>query len=69
MKPSAIFINTSRGEIIDQKALYETLEQNKIFGAGIDVTTPDRLDLDHELLTLNNLIITPHIGGADSYSR
>jgi glyoxylate reductase len=69
MKPSTIFINTSRGEIIDQKALYETLQENKIFGAGIDVTNPDRLDQDHELFNCNNLIITPHIGGADSYSR
>lgn len=47
MKPTSIFINTSSGDLIDQKALYEVLNANSIFGAGLDTTNPEPLDIDH----------------------
>lgn len=69
MKSNAVLINTSRGTLVDQHALYECLEANVIRGAGLDVTSPEPLPLDSPLLTLSNCIILPHIGSADVDTR
>ncbi|MBI2865461.1 MAG: D-glycerate dehydrogenase [Chloroflexi bacterium] len=69
MKASAILINTSRGSLVDQKALYEALREGKIAGAGIDVTEVEPIPLDDPLLNLNNVVITPHIGSASHSTR
>lgn len=61
MKPSAFLINTSRGGVIDEKALYTALIQGYIAGAGLDVTDPEPPDLDNPLLQLENVIISPHL--------
>jgi phosphoglycerate dehydrogenase-like enzyme len=63
MKPSAYFINVSRGGLVDQDALVKVLKEKKIRGAGLDVTTPEPLPKDHPLWTCPNLVITPHNSG------
>jgi len=62
MKPDAYIVNTSRGPIIQEKALIEALKAEKIAGAGIDVYDIEPLPQDHPFLTLTNTVITPHIG-------
>lgn len=69
MKKSAILINTSRGAIINPNALYKALSSGEIAGAAIDVTEPEPIPTDSPLLTLDNLIITPHIGSASLQTR
>lgn len=69
MKNNCIFINTARGGVVDQKALYEALKSKQIMAAGLDVTTPEPLPLDDPLLTLDNVVILPHIGSADINTR
>jgi phosphoglycerate dehydrogenase-like enzyme len=63
MKPSAYFINVSRGGLVDQKALVKALTEKRIRGAGLDVTTPEPLPPDHALWTCPNLVISPHNSG------
>ena len=62
MKPDALFINTSRGPIVDEAALIDVLEKRKIGGAGLDVFDEEPLPLDHPFRRLDNVLITPHIG-------
>ncbi len=62
MKRSAVFINVSRGVVVDQDALVAALSSNQIAAAGLDVTTPEPLPRDHPLLSLSNVTITPHWG-------
>jgi glyoxylate reductase len=69
MKATAVLVNTARGEIVDQEALYEALKNHKIFAAGIDVTVPEPLPPDHPLYELDNLIICPHIASASTTTR
>ncbi|OAD58647.1 Glyoxylate reductase/hydroxypyruvate reductase [Eufriesea mexicana] len=69
MKKSAIFINVSRGEVVDQFALIEALKEGIIRGAGLDVMTPEPIPLDSELLKLDNCVILPHIGSAAIETR
>ena len=69
MKPNAVFINTSRGPVVDQAALYEALKAKQIFAAGLDVTDPEPLPLTSPLLTLENCVIVPHIGSASERTR
>lgn len=69
MKPSAIIINTARGEVLDTEALYEALRDKKIFAAGLDVTNPEPLPPTHPLYSLSNVIITPHFGSATFEAR
>ena len=69
MKPTAVFINTARGPIVDQKALYDALKNGVIFAAGLDVTDPEPPLPDEPLLTLPNLIVAPHIASATVQTR
>lgn len=69
MKPSAVLVNTSRGPVVDQDALYAALKGKRLFAAALDVTTPEPLPADHPLLTLENCIIAPHIASASFQSR
>lgn len=69
MKESSIIINTARGEIVDQDALYEALKNKKIFSAALDVTDPEPLNPTHPLYSLSNVIILPHIGSATFEAR
>ena len=62
MKPTAHLINTSRGPIVDEKALVEALEKGAIAGAGLDVFDQEPLPQDHPLRHLENVVVTPHIG-------
>ncbi len=69
MKPSAVFVNTARGEIHDQAALCAALRDGEIFAAGLDVTNPEPIAASDPLLALPNCVITPHIGSATTHSR
>jgi glyoxylate reductase len=69
MKPNAVLVNTARGPIVDLEALYEALKAHRIFGAGLDVTDPEPLPLDSPLLTLENIIVVPHVASASTTSR
>ena len=69
MKRTGILVNTSRGPIVDNMALYEALRSKKIAYAGLDVTEPEPLPADHPLLTLDNVIVVPHIASASVASR
>jgi len=62
MKPSAYLINVSRGGVVDQDALVEALRARRIAGAGLDVFTPEPLPPGHPLTTLDNVVLTPHVG-------
>jgi|JI9StandDraft_1071089.scaffolds.fasta_scaffold00325_27 glyoxylate reductase len=69
MKPNAILINTARGGLIDQDALYNALKDGTIWGAGLDVTDPEPLPDDSQLRTLPQCLILPHIGSATIETR
>lgn len=63
MKPTAVLINTARGQLVDQQALYEALRDGKIAGAGIDVFEKEPIDPQEPLLTLPNVVLSPHTAG------
>lgn len=69
MKSNAILVNTSRGGVLDQAALYNALKLNRIFAAALDVTDPEPLPMDSPLLELENCIIVPHLGSASKKTR
>ena len=69
MKPTAILVNTARGAVVDNMALYTALRDGIIAGAGLDVTEPEPIPAGHPLLTLDNVVITPHIGSASLATR
>jgi len=69
MKPEAILVNTARGPVVDSQALYLALKERQIGGAALDVTDPEPLPAVHPLLTLDNLIVTPHIASASRATR
>lgn len=69
MKPNAVFVNTSRGGVVDQDALHDALISGQIFAAGLDVTDPEPLAEDSPLRSLPNCVIVPHIGSGTVSSR
>ncbi len=71
MKKTAFLINTARGPVVDEKALIDALKNGKIAGAGLDVFEKEPLPESSELWNIDNVIITPHIGGAmpDYYKK
>ncbi|MGB5206033.1 2-hydroxyacid dehydrogenase [Eudoraea sp.] len=69
MKSSAIFINTARGGIHKEKDLIKALQDQSIWGAGLDVTNPEPMAANNPLLQLENVAITPHIGSATIEAR
>lgn len=62
MKPTSILVNTARGAVVDQKALYQALKNKQIWGAALDVTEVEPIPLDDPILKLDNVVIVPHIG-------
>jgi glyoxylate reductase len=69
MKPGAILINTARGAVVDQRALYRALKAGHLGGAGLDVSDPEPMPASEPLLKLANVVITPHVGSASHTSR
>jgi D-3-phosphoglycerate dehydrogenase len=63
MKSSAVLINIARGELVDEEALIEALQQGRIKGAGVDAFAQEPLPADHPLQQLDNAILTPHSSG------
>ncbi len=69
MKPTAFLINTSRGKVVDQKALYKALKEGWIAGAGLDVFEQEPIPPDDPLLQLNNVVLAPHAASASYETR
>lgn len=69
MKPSAIFINASRGKTINEKALIRALQDKKIRAAGLDVFDVEPVQADNPLLKMDNVVTLPHIGSANEDTR
>ncbi len=69
MKPTAVLVNSARGPVVDPKALYEALKSGQIFAAGLDVTEPEPILMDDPLLTLDNIVIAPHIASGSVATR
>ncbi|PRS29385.1 bifunctional glyoxylate/hydroxypyruvate reductase B [Bacillus sp. RJGP41] len=69
MKKSAIFINTSRGQTVDEKALIEALRNKEILAAGLDVFEKEPISHDNPLLAMPNVVTLPHIGSATHQTR
>ncbi|MGB9023749.1 MAG: D-glycerate dehydrogenase [Candidatus Bathyarchaeia archaeon] len=69
MKKTAILVNTARGQIVDPRALYSALRDRQIAYAALDVTEPEPLPMNDPLLTLDNIVITPHIASASVATR
>jgi glyoxylate reductase len=69
MKPSALFINTSRGSLHQEQDLIEALENGAIWGAGLDVTNPEPMHPDNPLLSMENVAVLPHIGSGTIEAR
>jgi glyoxylate reductase len=69
MKNTAIIINTARGGIVNEEALYSALKNKTIWAAGLDVFEDEPVSLDHPILTLPNVVTLPHIGSASIQTR
>ncbi|MCK8666512.1 D-glycerate dehydrogenase [Pseudomonas azerbaijanoccidens] len=69
MRPESIFINISRGKVVDEAALIDALRTGQIRAAGLDVFEREPLSLDSPLLQLNNVVATPHMGSATHETR
>jgi glyoxylate reductase len=69
MKPTAVLVNTSRGPVVDQRALADALRDGVIWAAGLDVTDPEPIPMDDPLVGLDNCLIVPHIASASRATR
>lgn len=69
MKKTAILINTARGAIINEKDLYQALGEGRLAGAALDVTDPEPMEKENPLLTLDNVLVVPHIASASHATR
>lgn len=69
MKPGAVLINTARGGLVNEIDLAQALASGHLFGAGLDAYKKEPLSLDSPLLKLNNVTLTPHMGGLDDESN
>jgi glyoxylate reductase len=69
MKPTAILVNTARGAVIDEEAMYRALRDKLIWAAGLDVFNREPISADHPLLALDNVVVAPHLGSATYNTR
>lgn len=69
MKPGAILINTARGGLVDLDALADALDRGHLFGAGLDVTSPEPLPPDHPLLARPDVVVTPHVAAGTAGAK
>lgn len=71
MKPSSVVINTSRGEVVDERALIRALNAGVVSAAGLDVFEREPVDKENPLLSMDNVIVTPHMAGTtwDTWAR
>ncbi|MBL8696746.1 MAG: hydroxyacid dehydrogenase [Alphaproteobacteria bacterium] len=69
MRKGAVFVNAARGTLVDEDALYDALKSGHLLGAGIDVFEVEPPDPNHKLLSLDNLMALPHIGGGTEWSK
>ncbi|ORX94233.1 glyoxylate reductase [Basidiobolus meristosporus CBS 931.73] len=69
MKRNAIFVNTARGDLVQQDDLVRALQEGLVGGAGLDVTVPEPLPTDHPLFKFKNCVILPHVGSATTETR
>ena len=69
MKPTAVLVNTSRGPVVDQRALADALQNGVIWAAALDVTDPEPIGMDDPLVGLDNCLIVPHIASASRATR
>lgn len=69
MKETAIFINASRGQTVDEKALIEALKSGQIRAAGLDVYEKEPIDVNNDLINLSNVVLLPHLGSATFETR
>jgi D-3-phosphoglycerate dehydrogenase len=64
MRPGSVFLNTARAKLADMDALVDALESGRLAGAGLDHFEGEQLPTGHPLLSMTNVVLTPHIGGA-----
>ena len=69
MKPTATLVNVARGGVVDTDALTKALKEGWIQSAGLDVTEPEPLPRNHELLKFKNVVLAPHLGSATVQTR
>ena len=69
MKDGALFINTSRGGVVDEPALIEAVKSGKLSGAGLDVVAVEPMEKHYDILDIDNIIITPHSAWAPVETR
>lgn len=69
MKPTAVLVNTARGPVVDERALYEALRDRRIAAAGLDVFEQEPAPADNPLFSLDNVVVAPHIGSASVATR